>query len=155
MIPIYLVDEIALRISSPRLHPRKLKAICRLLDIDLDAALNPAPTAKESATQLPWSEELPCRGHLPFGFETRCGNHVRNLPGRIIYAGQGQDAADGLGRRVSACEVLVWDTWEPAPEWQTIPENVLPAELVDQLTDAMDAAIDQQRQPSEEIDNGA
>jgi hypothetical protein len=155
MIPTYLVDEIALRVSSPRLHPRTLKAVCRLLAIDLDAALDPTPTAEESAAQLTWSEELPYHGVVPFEFETRCGNQVRHLSGRIVYVGEGEDDADGIGRRVSTCEALVWDPWEPAPEWQTMPENALPADLVEQLTDAMDEAIENQRQSSAGNDSEA
>lgn len=51
MIPDYLRDEFVLRLSSPRLQSRKLKAICRLLEIDLDAA--PKSDAATTCAECP------------------------------------------------------------------------------------------------------
>lgn len=147
MLPEYIKDELALRLASPRLSPRKLKAICRLLEIDVDAALNPEPTTEEVVEQLSWREVPAFTGAVPFGFEVRCGNHVRQVPGRIVYASEGLNAIGEMGRTTSTCQALVWDPWEPAPEWQPMPENALPDGLVQNLSEAvLDAVIDQQRQ---------
>jgi hypothetical protein len=147
MLPEYFRDELVLRLSSPRLHPRKLKAICRLLDIDLDAAFNPEPTTEEVVEQLSWREALPFSGAVPFDFETRAGNHVRQVPGRIVYASEGLNDIGEIGTTVSTCQTLVWDPGGPAPEWQQMPENALPDGLVDRLSEAvLDAVTEQQRQ---------
>ena len=68
MIPDYLRDEIVLRLASARLSARKLKAICRLLEIDLDAAINPGPTREEVVEDLLWREMPPFSGAVPFHF---------------------------------------------------------------------------------------
>jgi hypothetical protein len=147
MIPDYLRDEIVLRLSSPRLPPRKLRAICRLLEIDLDGALNPEPTNEEVVEQLSRGDVPAFTGAVPFGFEVRCGNQVRQVPGRIVYASEGLNAIGEIERTTSTCQALVWDPWEPAPEWQPMPENALPDGLVDRLSEAvLDAVIEQQRQ---------
>jgi hypothetical protein len=146
MIPTYVVDELVLRLSSPRLRLSKLKAICRLLEIDLDAALNPGPTTEEVVEQLSWREVPDFTGAVPFSFEVRCGNHVRQVPGRIVYASEGLNAIGEIERTTSTCQALVWDLWEPAPEWQPMPENALPDGLVQHLSEAvLDAVIAQQR----------
>jgi hypothetical protein len=152
MIPTHVVDEVTLRLSSPRLHPRKLKAICRLLEIDLDAALDPGPTAEEVVEELLWREKPPFSGSVPFDFEVRCGNLIRQVPGRIVYASAGLNAIGEIERTTSTCQALVWDPWEPAPEWQPMPENALPDGLVCRLSEAvLDAVIEQQNLASQSV----
>jgi hypothetical protein len=146
MIPTYVVDELMLRLSSPRLRSSKLKAVCRLLEIDLHAALDPGPTTEEVVEQLSWRETPAFTGAVPFSFEVRCGDHVRQVQGRIVYASEGLNAIGEIQRTTSTCQALVWDPWEPAPEWQPMPENALPDELVQRLSGAvLDAVMEQQR----------
>jgi hypothetical protein len=124
-----------------------LKAICRLLEIDLDAALNPEPTTKEIVEQLSWPGVPAFTGAVPLGFEVRRGNHVRQVPGRIVYASEGLNAIGEIERTTSTCQALVWDPWEPAPEWQPMPENALLDGLVDRHSEAaLDVVIEKQRQ---------
>lgn len=152
MIPTYLRDEIVLRLSAPHLHRRKLKAICRLLEIEVDAALNPSPSVNEVVDQLSWNEALPFSGSVPFDFETRSGNYVRRVPGRIVYVSDGLNDVGEIGTTISTCQTLVWDPGEPAPEWQPMPENVLPDTLVHRLSEAvLDAVIEEQRQKTASI----
>jgi hypothetical protein len=146
MLPEYIGEELALRVASSRLSPRKLKAICRLLEIDLEAALNPEPTTEEVVEQLSWREVPAFTGAVPFGFEVRCENHVRQVAGRIVYASEGLNAIGEIQRTTSTCQALIWDPWEPAPEWQPMPENALPDALVQRLSEAvLDAVTEQQR----------
>jgi hypothetical protein len=147
MIPDYLRDEIVLRLSARRLHRSKLKAICRLLEIDLDAALNPKPSLEEIVTQLPLSVQGAAEytGAVPFEFETRRGNDLRRVPGRIVYAAEGLNAVGEIGRSTSICEVLIWNPDEPTPAWEQMPENALPDRLVWDLCErVLDAVIEQQ-----------
>jgi hypothetical protein len=149
VIPTYVRDELVLRLTSPRLQHRKLKAICRLLEIDLDAALDPGPGVDEVVNEFHLSVQGAAEytGAVPFGFETRCGNHVREVHGRVAYASEGLNAIGQIKRTTSTCQALVWDPWEPAPEWQQMPENTLPDGLVQRLSEAvLDAVIEQQRQ---------
>ena len=151
MIPTYLVDEIVLRASSPRLTRAKLKSLCRILEIDFDAALNPAPLADEAAADLSARHSAPFYGEIAFSFETRCGGDVRRVPGRIVYASRGRGDTGELDLTVSRCEALVWNTGEPAPEWVPLPDNALPCALVQHLTEAVeDAVIHQQREATSE-----
>jgi hypothetical protein len=147
MPPEYIRDELVLRLSSPRLSPRKLKAICRILEIDLDAALDPQPAPEEIIENLSvhLGEGPSYSGEVPFDFETRCGNLVRRVPGRIVYA-SAISAIGEIEQTVSVCHALTWAPWEPAPEWQPMPENALPDGLVQRLSEAvLDAVIEQQR----------
>jgi hypothetical protein len=149
VIPTYVRDEIVLRLTSPRLQHRKLKAICRLLEIDLDAALDPGPGVDDVVNEFPLSVQGAAEytGAVSFGFETRCGNHVREVLGRVVYASEGLNAIGQIERTTSTCQALVWDLGEPAPEWQPMLENTLPDGLVQRLSEVvLDAVIEQQRQ---------
>jgi hypothetical protein len=149
MLPVYLVDEFALRLSARRLQPSKLKAVCRILGIDLDAALHPEPSAETAAQHLYLGREAKFIGHIPFDFETRCGNNVRRVPGRVIYASSGLEPDGQIGFTVSECQALSWDIGEPAPSWEHMPENTLPDGLVHRLSEAvLDAITEKQRQQS-------
>jgi hypothetical protein len=155
MIPDYLRDEIVLRLSARALRPRKLKAICRLLEIDLEASLDPAPSVEEVAHELSsYLAEAPTySGSVPFELEIRCGNNVRCMPGRVVYASEGLNPLGGIERTVSQCQVLGWDCDFGAPAWEQMPEPALPDALIRRLSEAvLDAVIEQQRQaPSPEI----
>jgi hypothetical protein len=148
MLPAYLADEILRRLSAPRLHRSKLKAVCRLLEIDLDAALDPEPTVEEIARELPsYLEEAPIyTGAVPFEVEIRCGNNVRRTPGRVVYASEGLNSLGQIQRTTSTCQVLGWDPDQAAPIWEQMPESALPDSLVRQLCEGvLDAVIEQQR----------
>jgi hypothetical protein len=147
MLPEYVRDELALRVSSPRLHPRKLKAVCRLLEIDLDAALDPSPSVEEVAQELSahLSEAPTCTGAVPFDLEIRCGNNVRRMPGRVVYASEGLNARGEIEPTVSTCQVLAWDSDLGAPAWELMPEPALPNGLIRRLCEAvLDAVAEQQ-----------
>jgi hypothetical protein len=149
MIPDYLRDELVLRLSSSQLHRSKLKSICRLLEIDLDAALNPEPNVDEAARQLPsYVEGAPIyTGALPFELEIRCGKNARQMPARVVYASDGINPLGEIQRTTSTCQVLGWDSDQPAPSWDQMPETALPDVLVRRLCEGMlDAITEQQRQ---------
>jgi hypothetical protein len=145
MIPGYLRDEIVLRVTSSRLNRAKLKAVCRALDIDLDAALDPEPSSAEVASQLSRRGQ-PYSGSIPFEFEVRSGNFVRHVPGRITFASEGLNSIGEIGQTTSMCQALVWDPYEPAPSWEPVSEQMLPDGLVQRLSEAvLDAVVEQQR----------
>jgi hypothetical protein len=151
MSPAYLLDEIVLRLSNPRLHRSKLKAICRLLEIDLDAALKPGPTVDEVARELPsYVKDAPIyTGAVPFELELRCDNNARQMPARVVYASEGLNPIGQIQQTTSICQVLGWDPDQPAPTWEQMPESALPDRLVRQLCEGvLDAVIEQQRQQS-------
>jgi hypothetical protein len=156
MIPDYLRDEFVLRLSSPRLQSRKLKAICRLLEIDLDAALDPEPSVDEIARELPsYLEGAPIyTGAVPFDLEIRCGNNVRRMPARVVYASEGLNPFGQIQQTTSTCQILGWDADQAAPTWEPMPESALPDSLVRQLCEGvLDAVIEQQReQPASKND---
>jgi hypothetical protein len=148
MIPDYLRDEIVLRLSSRHLQRSKLKAICRLLEIDLDRALNPEPSVEEIARELPsYLEGAPIfTGAVPFGLEIRCGNKVREMPARVVFASEGLNALGEIQDTTSTCQVLGWDPDQAAPTWEQMPESALPDSLVRQLCEAvLDAVTERQR----------
>ncbi|WP_196232970.1 hypothetical protein [Sphingomonas segetis] len=145
MIPDYLRDEIVLRVTSSRLHRTKLKAICRALEIDLDAALDPGPRVKEVARQLPSRAPL-YTGAIPFALEMRCGNNCRTMPARVIYASEGLNSLGEIQETTSTCQILGWDPDEAAPSWESMPESALPNALVRRLCEAvLDAVAEEQR----------
>jgi hypothetical protein len=151
MIPDYLRDEIVLRLSARRLHRSKLKAICRLLEIDLDAALNPKPSVEEIARELPsYLEGAPIyTGAVPFNLEIRSGNNMRQMPARVVYASEGLNPLGQIQQTTSTCQVLGWDPDQAAPIWEQMPESALPDSLARQLCeDVLDAVIEQQSQPA-------
>jgi hypothetical protein len=148
MIPTYLRDEIVLRVSARRLHRRKLKAICNLLEIDLTAAFNPKPSVEEIARELPsYREGAPIyTGAVPFELELRCGNNVRQMPARVVYASKGLNSLGEIQETTSTCQVLGWDPDQAAPRWEQMPESALPDSVVRQLCEAvLNAVIEQQR----------
>jgi len=146
MLPAYLLDQIVLRLSARRFDRRKLKAICRLLDIDLDAALDPGPIPDELWPLLSVQGPLPYNGVISFELETRAGDHVRRVPGRVVYGSEGLKAQGEIGLTPSTCELLAWDPDERSPSWEQIPKGALPDELVWQLSESvLDAVTKQQR----------
>jgi hypothetical protein len=158
MIPTYLRDEIVLRLSAARLHRSKLKAICRLLGIDLEAALNPEPSAEEVARELPsYLEGAPIyTGAVPFELELRCGNNARQMPARVVYVSQGLNPIGQIQQTTSTCQVLGWDPDQAAPAWEQMPESALPDRLVRHLCEGvLDAVIEQQRHHPLKIDGEA
>lgn len=156
MIPDYLRDEIVLRLSSRRLHRSKLKAICRLLEIDFDAALNPGPSAEELWPQLSTEGPLPYTGVISFELETHAGKHARRVPGRVVYGSEGLNPLGQIGLTPSTCEILAWDPDQPAPSWEQIPKGALPDELTWQLSEqVLDAVIEQQRDDAPPPGTGA
>jgi hypothetical protein len=94
---------------------------------------------------------------VSFEFKTLDGDDLRQVPGRIVYASKGLDQTGEVELIVSTCEALVWNTGEPAPQWQPIPECALPDGLVQRLSESvLDAVTDQQRQhPQIGNDSGA
>jgi hypothetical protein len=149
MMPEYLRDELVQRLSSPRLHRSKLKSICRLLEIDLDAALGPEPSAGDTAAQLPTSIKGRAiyTGAIRFELELRCGNNVRQMPARVVYASEGLNASGPIEETTSTCQVLGWDRDQRAPAWAQMPESALPDSLVRRLCEGvLDAVVEEQRQ---------
>jgi hypothetical protein len=144
MIPDYLRDEIVLRVTSSRLNRAKLKAVCRTLEIDLDAALEPSPSSDEIASQLSRAGQL-YSGSIPFHFEVRSGNHVRKVAGRVVYTSEGRNPIGEIGRTTSMCQALTWNPDGPVPAWEAVSEQMLPDGLVHRLSEAVfDAVVEQQ-----------
>src|SRR5579884_3306053 len=123
MLPAYLLDEIVLRLSARHLHRSKVKAICRLLQIDLDGALNPEPSVEDVARDLPsYLEGAPIyTGAVPFELELRCGNNVRQMPARVVYTSEGLNQLGEIQETTSTCQVLGWDPDRAAPAWEQMP----------------------------------
>ena len=144
MIPDYLRDEIVLRVTSSRLNRSKLKAVCRALQIDLDAALDPGPSSEEVVSRLSRSGQS-YSGSIPFEFEVRSGNFVRKVPGRVTFASEGLNSIGEIGHTTSMCQALAWDPDEAAPSWEPVSEQMLPDGLVQRLSEAvLDAVAEQQ-----------
>lgn len=117
------------------------KAICRMLGIDLEQALEAFRTIDDTVAEL---RELHLAGEVHegavwFQFETKAHENLRRVPGRMVFATTPYDADGTQGHTVTDCQVLVWRFGEPAPIWQPIPEDMLPPDLIEAAYQEIDA----------------
>ena len=140
MIPDYIRDEINNRLSVESLHRSKAKAICRMLGIELEAALESYTAMELAVADL--GELAPAAEHegaVFFQFGTQAKSDKRRVHGRVVFVTTPYGIDGTLGHMVSTCEALIWDGGEPAPIWQAIPEGMLPPDLLAAAYEEIDA----------------
>ena len=141
MIPDCIYNEIDSRLRIESLHRSKAKAICRTLGINFDQTLETLPAIDEAAAAL--RRLVPAgadhEGAVWFEFVTGTAGIERKVSGRIVFVTTPY-AIDGTqGHMVSKCQALVWRAEESVPLWLPFPEEMLPAQLLEQTYQEIDA----------------
>jgi hypothetical protein len=134
MLPNYIQEEITRRLSTSDKPAQFAKA----LGIDVAAALAPRPSAAEAAADLHLltrSSQV-IRGAVEFDVTIELFGIGAVRRGRTVYA-----TTLELDCVASRLEMLIWDADEPAPEWISIDDRMLPADVRLKINDLIEEQV--------------
>lgn len=141
MIPDFIYDELSRRLGAENLHQSKAKAICTMVGIELveASAITPGIDATVADLRKLVPPGAVDEGTVSFRFETGAEGIKRKVSGRIVFVTTPYGIDGTQGHMISECQALVWRAEETVPQWLPFPEELLPAELLEQAYEEIDA----------------